>query len=1289
MEKKNAPAAVASEPVASAPVAAEPVAAEPVAAEPVAAEPVAAEPVAAERVASEGGASKRGSSVNWASLSADGPLHQIGECLLANEEYADTYSAMRQVCRNWRSGLPEPDVHLDEWIMLHHALPHVAEFTFLQLGTSRYVTIDLSEVHTRYYFVGFCRGVIVLAQKNPPHKIRLLNPLTKKYTMFEAQMPSIFLKSVAVIKSPTMVFVTAHYPSEIGWVDESTPTKDIDKDWENRFSIKNHCLRCITPFNGELYALAVDNLEHGRIVCTNVQLQQRTSTVKMETLISFPELGHQKFYLVKSDGDLLLVLLVSVALAGRPLVYRVDTQSRSLHPVSNIGSNAFFVNYIRCISVDTRVYPTLRPGCIYYTDLGYIREYSHDTKAWEEWPERVDRIGNYGNTFWHARWDCNNWMIQVTAGRTATAGGVAGAGSSSGADAEKQAWLTKYATNTSHERSTSAAPTVDEITAIMRDQFGILPKKRMIGYSKPYPNDYDLIPLPPKYRLPDFTKFSGSEGTSSIEHVSRYLAQLGMVSASDELRVRFFSQSLTGPAFGWYTSLLPDSVRTWKQLEEQFHVQYHSETTEASLADLTQVRQRRGETVSEYIQRFRTVRNRCYSVRLSEKEAVELAVAGLSAPLRDVTFQAEYNSLAHMVQKLTAYEQRHPELYQDKYKRVALIETDEDEDSAGDQEVAVAEWTRGAKPVSCKWVKQPGPVKGFDFDLSKTEQIFDLLLKEKQLKLPEGHKIPTPQEMNGRPYCKWHHTFTHTTNDCKVLRGQIQMAIEQGRLLFGQFAMRVDTQPFPEVNMVDLSQCIGREPGFSFDINMAGLADRHGEDKPESSRSRGKDKKEADPRDRPQHDDRRYLTEEEVISVRYQRPLSAHLLNKYEQQYDRRRRYDVDDDRYRRSDADNRKYRRYEGYERHARGRSREQEDMDRHWNCPFFKHCWDSGMSRLPTIENCPECKQKRKGANEVSVFKRLGPLPPQNKRAESSQDEDFEESEEEDRYHRPRWCPDGLSHSQKRRVQRLRNLGQYLYTLRKARPDLAVKIQQTLETEARPPKKVWRPKQTKADAGTSADTNMVFVLPSEFCAPKDEEVSVAQFDCGPRPVIFEKPRERSYRHLKALYLKGYINGQPISKMLVDTGAAVNIMPYSMLRRLGRSTEDLIKTNVTLSDFNGQPSEAKGVLNVDLTVGRKTIPTSFFIVDSKSTYAVLLGRDWIHANCCIPSTMHQCIIQWDGDEVEVVHADDSVDISLAAMNIWEANDQEPLSGINLDGCERIEATKNGVRLVLSTGLTE
>jgi predicted aspartyl protease len=126
-----------------------------------------------------------------------------------------------------------------------------------------------------------------------------------------------------------------------------------------------------------------------------------------------------------------------------------------------------------------------------------------------------------------------------------------------------------------------------------------------------------------------------------------------------------------------------------------------------------------------------------------------------------------------------------------------------------------------------------------------------------------------------------------------------------------------------------------------------------------------------------------------------------------------------------------------------------------------------------------------------------------------------------------------------------------------------------------------------------------------------------VAQLDFGPRPVFFEKPREKDCKHLKALYLKGYINGHPVNKMLVDTGAAVNIMPYSVLRWLGCSAEDLIKTNVTLSDFNGQASEAQGILNVDLTVGSKTVPTSFFIVNNKSACTVLLGRDWIHANYC------------------------------------------------------------------------
>jgi hypothetical protein len=238
----------------------------------------------------------------------------------------------------------------------------------------------------------------------------------------------------------------------------------------------------------------------------------------------------------------------------------------------------------------------------------------------------------------------------------------------------------------------------------------------------------------------------------------------------------------------------------------------------------------------------------------------------------------EFNSLAHLVQKLTSYEQHHPEIYQDKFKhQITLIDTKDAKDSGEEQEAAVAEWTRGANSVSCKWVKQQGPTKGFDFNESKVEQIFDLLLREKQLKLLEGHKFPTAQELQGRPYCKWHHLFTHTTNDCKELRRQIQSAIEQGRLILGQFAMKADTWSFPGINMVESHRDAGEQSAqhrlnFMFNINMVGPLRRH-------------DKKEgASPRNRPQKGEREYITKEQVKHVQYQRPLSAHLLKKYEHQ---------------------------------------------------------------------------------------------------------------------------------------------------------------------------------------------------------------------------------------------------------------------------------------------------------------------------------------------------------------------------------------------------------------------
>jgi hypothetical protein len=86
--------------------------------------------------------------------------------------------------------------------------------------------------------------------------------------------------------------------------------------------------------------------------------------------------------------------------------------------------------------------------------------------------------------------------------------------------------------------------------------------------------------------------------------------------------------------------------------------------------------------------------------------------------------------------------------------------------------------------------------------------------------------------------------------------------------------MKVDTQPFPSMNMVEgCDRSARRQLDFAFGINMAGPAPRH-----------YIRKEKADPYDQPQKGEKEYITEEKVRHVRNQRPASAYLLKKYEYQ---------------------------------------------------------------------------------------------------------------------------------------------------------------------------------------------------------------------------------------------------------------------------------------------------------------------------------------------------------------------------------------------------------------------
>jgi len=141
-------------------------------------------------------------------------------------------------------------------------------------------------------------------------------------------------------------------------------------------------------------------------------------------------------------------------------------------------------------------------------------------------------------------------------------------------------------------------------------------------------------------------------------------------------------------------------------------------------------------------------------------------------------------------------------LFQEKHRRnIGYVQVDE-EDLIDDADAYFVQWARTSQPLQCQWVRQPEPTPGFDFDVTKTEQIFDLLLQEKRLVPMAGHQTPSAEEMRGRKYCKWHNRLDrHDTNNCRVLRIEIQRAIEQGKLVYARPQLKIDTTPFP-VNAV-------------------------------------------------------------------------------------------------------------------------------------------------------------------------------------------------------------------------------------------------------------------------------------------------------------------------------------------------------------------------------------------------------------------------------------------------------------------------------------------------------
>jgi hypothetical protein len=63
----------------------------------------------------------------------------------------------------------------------------------------------------------------------------------------------------------------------------------------------------------------------------------------------------------------------------------------------------------------------------------------------------------------------------------------------------------------------------NQLPTILCESFSIEPKGQRRVYQKMYPDYYDQLPYPRGYKVPEFSKFSGEDGKTTLEHVDQFI----------------------------------------------------------------------------------------------------------------------------------------------------------------------------------------------------------------------------------------------------------------------------------------------------------------------------------------------------------------------------------------------------------------------------------------------------------------------------------------------------------------------------------------------------------------------------------------------------------------------------------------------------------------------------------------------------------------------------------------------------------------------------------------------
>uniref|UniRef100_A0ACD5WLC6 Uncharacterized protein n=1 Tax=Avena sativa TaxID=4498 RepID=A0ACD5WLC6_AVESA len=210
-----------------------------------------------------------------------------------------------------------------------------------------------------HLLVGVSDGLLVLANKEPPHLVCVLNPLTCDMLHFAAPLDKHF-KDVLVMYTVVSVGVDS---TLVLWTERKSMVLCADPT-SNVFTEKELGTNFITmvTFQGNVYYADPDGRVF-RIVGPAERCHlELVAQMSPEVELYSKEEDGTRSELVESDEKLLLVRVDNLAIK----VFKVNFEHKLVEEVKSLGGcRTLFIGNQRCVSLDADKFPSVNGDCIY------------------------------------------------------------------------------------------------------------------------------------------------------------------------------------------------------------------------------------------------------------------------------------------------------------------------------------------------------------------------------------------------------------------------------------------------------------------------------------------------------------------------------------------------------------------------------------------------------------------------------------------------------------------------------------------------------------------------------------------------------------------------------------------------------------------------------------------------------------------------------------------------------------------------------------------------------------